>query len=170
MKCPFCKEDDDKVVDSRSAEDGSVVRRRRQCLRCGRRYTSYERIEEIPLRIIKKDGSRVPFDRNKIMNGVLKACEKTSVAVGELERVVQEIEEEINEHGYNEVESRHVGEMVMSRLRELNHIAYVRFASVYREFRDISQFYDELQPLKEEQKPAEEADEKEDARDEAASS
>jgi len=147
MKCPFCKMDNDKVVDSRSADDGGVVRRRRQCLNCNRRYTTYERIEDIPLRVIKKDGSRVPFDRNKILAGLLKACEKTPVSSEALERVVQEIEEAITERGDSEVESRYVGELVMSKLRDLSQIAYVRFASVYREFRDINQFLEELRPL-----------------------
>ncbi|MBN2566433.1 MAG: transcriptional regulator NrdR, partial [Candidatus Eisenbacteria bacterium] len=112
-----------------------------------RRYTTYERIEEIPLRVIKKDGSRVPFERSKILSGLLKACEKTPVSSEALERVVQEIEDVINEQGDSEVESRYIGELVMQKLRSLSQIAYVRFASVYREFRDINQFLEELRPL-----------------------
>ena len=156
MKCPFCKADNDKVVDSRAADEGAVVRRRRQCLECSRRYTTYERIEEIPLRVIKKDGSRAPFDRNKILAGLLKACEKTPVASEQLEKLVHEIEQDINERGDNEVETRYIGELVMRKLRELNQIAYVRFASVYREFRDINQFLEELRPLVEKRGKTEE--------------
>jgi transcriptional repressor NrdR len=145
--------DNDKVVDSRAAEDGAAVRRRRQCLGCSRRFTTYERIEDIPLRVIKKDGSRVPFDRNKILTGLLKACDKTSVSTEAVEKLVQEVEGEINERGDTEVESRYIGELVMRKLRELNQIAYVRFASVYREFRDLNQFLEELRPLLEKKEP-----------------
>lgn len=135
------------MVDSRSADDGAVVRRRRECLECSRRYTTYERIEEIPLRVVKKDGSRAPFDRNKIFAGLLKACEKTPVSMEQLERLVRDIEEMIHERGENEVETRYIGELVMQKLRELNQVAYVRFASVYREFRDVNQFMEELREL-----------------------
>ena len=147
MRCPFCKSDNDKVVDSRSAEGGSVIRRRRQCLECDRRYTTYERIEEIPLRVIKKDGSREPFERRKILEGMTKACEKRPVATDAIERVIREIERELADLADREVTSREVGEMVMRKLRDLDQVAYVRFASVYREFKDINQFLEELRPM-----------------------
>lgn len=147
MRCPFCKSDNDKVIDSRAAEGGTVVRRRRQCLECDRRYTTYERIEEIPLRVIKKDGTRVPFERRKVFEGMVKACEKRPVATEALEQIVQQIERELADIAEREVTSREIGEMVMRKLRDLDQVAYVRFASVYREFKDISQFLEELRPL-----------------------
>ena len=147
MRCPFCKTDNDKVVDSRGAESGAVIRRRRECLECGRRYTTYERIEEIPLRVIKKDGTREGFERRKIVEGITKACEKRPVSSEAIERVVQEIERELADIADREVTSRQIGEMVMRKLRTLDQVAYVRFASVYREFKDIEQFLDELRPM-----------------------
>lgn len=147
MKCPFCKKDNDKVVDSRSAEEGQVIRRRRECLQCHKRYTTYERIEEIPLRVIKKDGGREPYDRQKIITGLLKACEKRPVAIETLEAIVNKIENDINESSDKEVSSRFIGERVMASLRELDQVAYVRFASVYRDFKDVNQFLQELRPL-----------------------
>ena len=147
MKCPFCKQDNDKVVDSRSAEEGAVIRRRRECLECGKRYTTYERVESIQLRVVKKDGSRVPFEREKILQGLLKACEKRPISVEQLERAVQEIETEITDTGEREVSTHLIGEIVMRRLRDLDQVAYVRFASVYREFKDLNQFLEELRPL-----------------------
>ncbi len=147
MQCPFCKSDNDKVIDSRAAEGGTVVRRRRQCLECDRRYTTYERIEEIPLRVIKKDGTRVPFERRKVFEGMVKACEKRPVATEALEQIVQQVERELADIAEREVTSREIGEMVMRKLRDLDQVAYVRFASVYREFKDISQFLEELRPL-----------------------
>jgi len=138
MRCPYCRSDNDRVVDSRSAEDASVIRRRRECLVCSRRYTTYERVEDLPLRVIKKDGSRVPFDRKKIMAGLHKACEKRPISTDQLEAVVQSIEDEVNERAEKEVPSSLVGELVMQRLRELDNVAYVRFASVYREFKFLS--------------------------------
>jgi len=147
MKCPYCKNDNDKVVDSRSAEEASVIRRRRECLECGRRYTTYERVEEIPLRVVKKDGTRVPFDRSKILLGLHKACEKRPVSAETLEAVVQEIENEIYERSEKEVPSKVIGELVMKKLRQLDQVAYVRFASVYREFKDPTQFLEELRPM-----------------------
>ena len=147
MKCPYCKNDNDKVVDSRSAEEASVIRRRRECLECGRRYTTYERVEEIPLRVVKKDGTRVPFDRSKILVGLHKACEKRPVSAETLEAVVQEIENEIYERSEKEVPSKVIGELVMKKLRQLDQVAYVRFASVYREFKDPTQFLEELRPM-----------------------
>jgi len=147
MRCPFCKADNDKVVDSRASEGGLAIRRRRECLECGRRYTTYERIEEIPLRVIKKDGTREPFERKKIFEGMSKACEKRPVSTEKLDEVVAEIERELAEIADREVTSHQIGELVMAKLRELDQVAYVRFASVYREFKDINQFLEELRPL-----------------------
>jgi len=147
MRCPFCKTENDKVVDSRSSEGGAVIRRRRECIECGRRYTTYERVEEIPLRVIKKDGSREPFERGKILAGMLKACEKRPVATEALERIVSDIERRLADIAEREVTSRQIGEMVMQALRELDQVAYVRFASVYRAFKDINQFLEELRPM-----------------------
>ena len=147
MKCPFCRKDEDKVVDSRSAEEGQVIRRRRECLGCNKRYTTYERIEGIPLRVIKKDGGRETFDRQKILSGLLKACEKRPVPLDSVEAIVNELEEHIGEGPDREVSSRFIGEFVMRKLRELDQVAYVRFASVYRDFKDINQFLQELRPL-----------------------
>ncbi|HUW30835.1 MAG TPA: transcriptional regulator NrdR [Planctomycetota bacterium] len=147
MKCPYCRTDKDRVVDSRSAEEASVIRRRRECLDCGRRYTTYERVEDIPLRVIKKDGSRVPFDRAKILMGLHKACEKRPIATETLEEIVRSIENDIYEHGDKEVSTKAIGELVMKKLRDLDQVAYVRFASVYREFKDPGQFLEELRPL-----------------------
>jgi len=147
MRCPYCRNDEDRVVDSRSSEDSAVIRRRRECLECGKRYTTYERIEEIPLRVIKKDGSRVPFDRSKILLGLHKACEKRPVPADLLEATVRGIEDEINDSAEKEVSSKLIGELVMKRLREIDQVAYVRFASVYREFKDPNQFLEELRPM-----------------------
>jgi len=147
MRCPYCRNDEDRVVDSRSSEDSAVIRRRRECLECGKRYTTYERIEEIPLRVIKKDGSRVAFDRSKILLGMHKACEKRQVSTDLLEATVRDIEDEINDSAEKEISSKVIGELVMKRLREIDQVAYVRFASVYREFKDPSQFLEELRPM-----------------------
>ncbi|NQT85869.1 transcriptional repressor NrdR [bacterium] len=147
MLCPFCKGDNDKVVDSRAAEGGGVIRRRRECLECGRRYTTYERVEEIPLRVIKKDGTRVAFERNKIHAGLAKACEKRPVSSETLDLTVQDIERDLADIADREVTSTAIGELVMAKLRELDQVAYVRFASVYRAFKDINQFLEELRPM-----------------------
>jgi len=147
MRCPFCKSDNDKVVDSRGSEAGAVIRRRRECLECGRRYTTYERVDEIPLRVIKKDGTRQPFERRKILEGLMKACEKRPVATETLDRIVEEIERKLADIADREVTSHQIGEMVMQELRDLDQVAYVRFASVYREFKDINQFLEELRPM-----------------------
>ena len=147
MRCPYCRNDDDKVVDSRSAEDSSVIRRRRECLECRKRYPTDERVEDLPLRVIKKDGSRVPFDRSKILTGLHKACEKRSISAEALEETVRAIEDEINERADKEVPSEFIGELVMKRLRDLDQVAYVRFASVYRDFKDVGQFLEELRPM-----------------------
>ncbi len=147
MKCPFCDELEDKVVDSRMAKEGEVIRRRRECLGCKRRYTTYERVEEILPVVVKKDGRRESFDRKKILAGLKKACEKRPISIGTIEAVTDRIEKRIQEMGETEIESRVVGEEVMKELHQLDQVAYVRFASVYREFKDIDQFMDELKTL-----------------------
>jgi transcriptional repressor NrdR len=147
MRCPYCKQDRDRVVDSRSASDGFVIRRRRECLGCERRYTTYERLEESPLRVVKKGGNRVAFDRSKIRIGIEKACEKRPVPADAIEEIVGRIEGAILERHEKEVPAKEIGRMVMEELRNLDQVAYVRFASVYREFKDVSQFIDELRPL-----------------------
>ncbi|TAH38688.1 MAG: transcriptional repressor NrdR [Planctomycetota bacterium] len=147
MRCPYCKNDNDRVIDSRSSTDGFAIRRRRECMECGRRFTTYERTEEAPLRVVKKDGSRVPFDRNKILKGLLKACEKRPVSLEALEEITSRIERRLSEEYDREVPSKIIGQLVMDELRKLDQVAYVRFASVYREFKDVSQFLEELKPL-----------------------
>ncbi|TKS58154.1 MAG: transcriptional regulator NrdR [Nitrospira sp.] len=147
MKCPFCDELEDKVVDSRMAKEGEVIRRRRECLGCKRRYTTYERVEEILPVVVKKDGRRESFDRTKILSGMKKACEKRPISTATIEAVTDRIEKRIQEMGESEIESRIVGEEVMKELHQLDQVAYVRFASVYREFKDIDQFMDELKSL-----------------------
>ncbi len=147
MKCPFCDELEDKVVDSRMAKEGEVIRRRRECLGCKRRYTTYERVEEILPMVVKKDGRRESFDRTKILAGLKKACEKRPISTATIEAVTDRIEKRIQEMGETEVESRIVGEELMKELHQLDQVAYVRFASVYREFKDIDQFMEELKTL-----------------------
>src|SRR5262245_16104358 len=152
MKCPFCKVDDDRVVDSRASSDGFAIRRRRECTSCNRRYTTYERIEESPLRVVKKDDRREPFDRRKILSGLLKACEKRPVSLEALEQITETIEGKVLETFEREVPSTYIGQLVMSELRKLDQVAYVRFASVYREFKDIHEFMEELRPMIEKEK------------------
>lgn len=147
MKCPICRTDNDRVIDSRTAQHGYVIRRRRECLKCHRRYTTYERIEEPEVKIIKKDGSRVPFERDKIKAGIAKACWKRPISDEQIEQIVAAVESEIYQRNEPEVESREVGELVMKQLRLLDQVAFVRFASIYREFKDIRDFVDELQPM-----------------------
>ena len=147
MKCPFCDELEDKVVDSRMAKEGEVIRRRRECLGCKRRYTTYERVDEILPMVVKKDGRRESFDRTKILAGLKKACEKRPISTATIEDVTDRIEKRIQEMGETEIESRIVGEELMKELHQLDQVAYVRFASVYREFKDIDQFMDELRTL-----------------------
>ena len=147
MKCPFCDELEDKVVDSRMAKEGEVIRRRRECLGCKRRYTTYERVDEILPVVVKKDGRRETFDRSKILAGLKKACEKRPISTATIETVTDRIEKRIQEMGETEIESRIVGEELMKELHQLDQVAYVRFASVYREFKDIDQFMDELRTL-----------------------
>ncbi|MDO5690658.1 MAG: transcriptional regulator NrdR [Tissierellia bacterium] len=148
MKCPYCGYRDTKVVDSRPTEDDMSIRRRRSCIECNRRFTTYERYEEAPLIVIKKDNTREPFERQKIFNGMLRSCEKRPVSVQELERATDQIEVMLNDLNLREVKSTKIGEMVMDKLRSLDKVAYIRFASVYREFEDIGGFYDELENLK----------------------
>ena len=145
MRCPYCKEDDDKVVDSRSGEGGNVIRRRRECLQCHRRYTTYERVEESPLRVMKKAGDRESFDRGKLRSGIEKACWNLPISADEIDAVVSRIEQAIIETNDREVLSERIGEMVMEELRGLHQVAYIRFASVYREFKDVTEFMQVLQ-------------------------
>ena len=147
MKCPFCDDVEDKVVDSRRAKEGEVIRRRRECLSCKRRYTTYERVEETMPAVVKKDGRREPFDRSKIVSGLKKACEKRPISTTTIEAVTDRIEKRIQDMGETEIESTAVGEEVMKELSQLDQVAYVRFASVYREFKDIDQFMDEIKSL-----------------------
>lgn len=147
MKCPFCLHEDDKVIDSRSSNEGKSVRRRRECLKCKKRFTTYEYIEEVPLMVIKKDGRRESFDRNKIISGILKACEKRPVSVEKVEALVDRVEKELQKSFDKEVKAGVIGELAMDSLHKIDEVAYVRFASVYRQFKDINQFMKELKDL-----------------------
>lgn len=147
MKCPFCEHPDTKVIDSRHTEDGHAIRRRRECEKCSRRFTTYEKIDEVVLMVIKKDGSRETFDRNKIMSGIVKACEKRPVSVSDMEKIVDEIERGLNNMMEKEVSSTFIGELIMDKLKDLDEVAYVRFASVYRQFTDINTFISEIENL-----------------------
>jgi transcriptional repressor NrdR len=147
MKCPFCAHLGDKVVDSRESREGEVIRRRRECLECGRRFTSYERIDEIPYMVVKKDGSRERFERQKLISGLLKACEKRPVSVAALERIADRVETTLQEKAEKEMTTDEIGAFVMEELNGLDKVAYVRFASVYRHFRDIGEFMTELKGL-----------------------
>ncbi|MCC6163371.1 MAG: transcriptional repressor NrdR [Acidobacteria bacterium] len=147
MKCPYCSHLHDKVVDSRESREGEVIRRRRECLECGRRFTSYERVDEIPYMVVKKDGRRERFDRQKLIAGLLKACEKRPVRVNALEAVADRVEAALQERPDKEISTTEVGQHVMAELRQLDKVAYVRFASVYRHFRDIGEFMTELEDL-----------------------
>ncbi|MGE5614483.1 MAG: transcriptional regulator NrdR [Bacillota bacterium] len=147
MKCPFCGYNEDRVIDSRPTEENAAIRRRRECLKCMKRFTTYEKVESVPLMVIKKDKTRQAFDRAKILNGLLRACEKRPVSVDMLEKLVDEIEAQALNTLKREITSEEIGEMVMSRLKEIDEVAYVRFASVYRQFKDINTFMDELKKL-----------------------
>lgn len=147
MKCPFCAEPDSKVVDSRTVENATMIRRRRECIVCGKRFTTYERMEELPIVVIKKDGSIQTFDKNKLLNGLLKACEKRPVSTEDLQRLADDIENKISTQMQREIKSTQIGEFVMDGLKELDDVAYVRFASVYRQFKDASTFMEEIQKL-----------------------
>ncbi len=155
MRCPYCGEDNDRVVDSRSMADSASIRRRRECLNCHQRFTTYERVEELPLVIIKHDRRREPYDHEKVAKGIRIACQKRPISEDQIQTLSSEIERELFEPGIREVESSQVGEKVMERLRELDQVAYVRFASVYRQFKDVSQFIQELsQMMNEDEKKA----------------
>ncbi len=147
MKCPFCEFEESKVIDSRPTDEGEAIRRRRECLNCAKRFTTYEKIETIPLMVIKKDGSRQMFDREKLLNGIIRACEKRPVATSDMERIVNEIESATQNLLEREISSQRIGEMVMERLPEIDEVAYVRFASVYRQFKDINTFVEEVNKL-----------------------
>ena len=153
MKCPFCGHLDDKVVDSRESREGEVIRRRRECAGCRRRFTSYERIDEVPYMVVKKDGSRARFEREKVIAGLLKACEKRPVSVADLEAVANRVESALQERPDKEISTEQVGAVVMRELRELDKVAYVRFASVYRDFRDVGEFMTELKSLLDAKEP-----------------
>ncbi|MFQ5718868.1 MAG: transcriptional regulator NrdR [Acidobacteriota bacterium] len=152
MKCPFCSRTQDRVVDSREGKAGAVIRRRRECLACNKRFTSYERIEDIPFMVIKRDGSREVFERAKLMSGLVKAVEKRSVGMEVLDDIVNSVEALMHEAPSREIETARIGEQVMNRLREIDQVAYVRFASVYRRFEDVNQFMLELKGLLEKEK------------------
>lgn len=147
MRCPYCGFQEDRVIDSRPFKNGSSIRRRRECLKCGKRFTTYERIENIPIMVIKKDGRREPFQRQKLLTGLIKACEKRPISMERLDEIVSEIESKVQEMNAREVPSSWIGERVIERLREIDKVAYVRFASVYREFKDIDQFMSEVEIL-----------------------
>ena len=147
MKCPFCGYSESKVIDSRPAEEGTTIRRRRECLACQRRFTTYEIVERMPLVVIKRDGSRQSFDKVKLINGMVRACEKRPVSLSRLEQIADEIEQDLQSGLEREISTVTIGEMVMSRLKDVDEVAYVRFASVYRSFKDINTFMDELAKL-----------------------
>ncbi len=147
MKCPYCGYTESKVIDSRPAEEGTTIRRRRECLSCARRFTTYEIMERMPLVVIKRDGSRQAFDKMKVMNGMIRACEKRPVALADLEAVADGIEAELQSSLEREISTTEIGEMVMTKLKDMDEVAYVRFASVYRQFKDINTFMDELTKL-----------------------
>ncbi len=147
MKCPFCGEIDNKVIDSRLSKDASVIRRRRECIICTRRFTTYEHIEEIPVMIIKKDGRREVFSREKVRSGIQKACQKRDISINVIEDFLDELERDLREAGEKEIPSNKIGEKIMAKLNEIDDVAYVRFASVYREFKDVNDFVSELKSL-----------------------
>ncbi|RJP45973.1 MAG: transcriptional repressor NrdR [Desulfobacteraceae bacterium] len=147
MKCPYCRENDNKVIDSRLSKDGNAIRRRRECIVCERRFTTYEYIEEIPLMIIKKDKRREPFNRDKVRAGIQRACEKREISMNDIESFLQEMERDLRESEEKEISSSVIGEKIMAKLHELDKVAYVRFASVYREFKDVNDFVNELKTL-----------------------
>ncbi len=147
MKCPFCSFEESKVIDSRPTDEGARIRRRRECISCGKRFTTYEIIESVPIMVIKKDKSRQPFDRQKLFNGIMRACEKRPVSVSVVEKAVDEIEAEIQNSLDREVTSVKIGELVMDKLKDIDEVAYVRFASVYRSFKDINTFMNEVKKL-----------------------
>jgi transcriptional repressor NrdR len=153
MKCPSCHYVETKVIDSRLSGDGDSIRRRRECLKCEKRFTTYEYVEQVPLMVVKRDGRRQPFDRNKIVSGLIKACEKRPVSIDKMEEVTSEIERTVQKKFDREVSSKALGEIIMEKLATLDEVAYVRFASVYRQFRDVNQFMNELRVILDKDKP-----------------
>jgi len=147
MKCPYCEHAESKVIDSRESKNGFTIRRRRECLSCAKRFTTYEKIEEIPYMVVKKDGQRQAFDDQKLLRGLLKACEKRPIALSDLEEIVEEIENMLQEKPEKEMHAVEIGQQVMKRLHELDKVAYVRFASVYRDFKDVVEFKEELERI-----------------------
>ncbi len=147
MRCPYCENEDSKVIDSRHTEDGHAIRRRRECESCGRRFTTYEKVEEMILMVVKKDGSRQAFDRAKLLNGIIRACEKRPVSLTQMEQIVDGIERGLNNMMEKEIDSKFIGELVMEQLKDLDEVAYVRFASVYRQFTDVNTFVSEVEKL-----------------------
>lgn len=147
MRCPFCGHDEDKVIDSRPSDEGSAIRRRRECISCNARFTTYEKVENLPLVVIKKDGTREPFDRDKLISGIMKACEKRPVTTAQIENLVNSIESQSQNSLKREIMSQEIGEMVMERLKSIDEVAYVRFASVYRQFKDVNSFLEELNEM-----------------------
>ncbi|MDD7045140.1 MAG: transcriptional regulator NrdR [Anaerococcus sp.] len=148
MRCPYCNSLDTRVIDSRSTEDDRAIRRRRQCEHCGRRFSTYERYEDATIMVVKKDLTREAYDQSKLIGGIVKSCQKRPVSMAEIENVARNVEMKINHLGKNEVSSRYIGELVMNELKKLDPVAYVRFASVYREFKDVDSFYEEIKSLR----------------------
>jgi transcriptional repressor NrdR len=158
MKCPFCGSENDKVVDSRESKEGASIRRRRECLKCEKRFTTYERIDEIPYMVVKKDGRREKFERQKVLSGVLRACEKRPISMGRMEQIVNEVEQFVVDSSDRERTASEIGERIMDSLKQIDKVAYIRYASVYRDFQDVSEFHSELEQLintkEEKHKPA----------------
>lgn len=152
MNCPFCNHYDSKVVDSRPTDEGQSIRRRRECIKCGKRFTTYEKLEQIPLMIVKKNGTRESYDRNKVLNGILRSCEKRPVSLEKIEATVNEIEKELYNSMEKEIRSDYIGGIIMNKLKDIDEVSYVRFASVYRQFTDINSFKEELENLLKEKK------------------
>lgn len=152
MRCPFCKKADSRVIDSRAADDGNTIRRRRECTGCGKRFTTYEVIEKIPLIVIKNNGSRQVFDRNKLLNGLIRSCDKRNISLDKITVLADEVEKELRNSMEREISANHIGELVMRKLKTFDEVAYIRFASVYRNFQDISSFKNELDVLLKEKK------------------
>lgn len=152
MKCPYCSFEEDKVIDSRPTEEGTAIRRRRECLNCMRRFTTYEKIETIPIMVVKKDKTRQPFMREKLLNGLMRACEKRPVSVAQLEEIVDVVESHLYNSQQREISTGEIGEIVMEKLKDLDEVAYVRFASVYRQFADLNSFMSELRKILDEKK------------------
>jgi len=147
MKCPFCSYKEDKVVDSRATSEESAIRRRRECLKCGKRFTTYEYVEEVSLMVVKKDGRHEPFDRKKVLGGIIRACEKRPISIEKMEDIATQIERAIQKKSDRQVPASRIGELIMDKLKNLDHVAYVRFASVYRQFKDVEQFMEELKDI-----------------------